>query len=148
MCIMRVINIKKKITDNGAKFDGNLASRALISATIDSDSSLYVIVSFSAVSFLFLGGIQLDYEMTLVAMIAFYSVTSLGESLRVYLAYKDANSLEDVVHTSAIVQSTLHNVSMDLNPSNVYEDLGRGKTIILMTFVTQLILIAFVVSIC
>jgi hypothetical protein len=143
-----VMNIKKKITDHGAKFDGNLASRALISATIDSDSSLYVIVSFSAVSFLFLGGIQLDYEMTLVAMIASYSVTSLGESLRVYLAYKNANSLKDVVHTSAIVQSTLHNVSMDLNPSNVYEDLGRGITIILMTFVTQLILIAFVVSIC
>jgi hypothetical protein len=143
-----VINIEKKITDHGEKFDGNLAIRALISATIDSDSPLYVIVSFSAVSFLFLGGIQLNYEMTLVAMIASYSVTSLGESLRVYLAYKNANSLKDVVHTSAIVQSTLHNVSMDLNPSNVYEDLGRGITIILMTFVTQLILIAFVVSIC
>jgi hypothetical protein len=145
MWINRLINIKKKVTDSGAKFEGNLAIRAMISATIDSDSSSYVIVSFSAVSFLFLGGIQLDYHKTLLAMIVSYSVSSLGDSLRVYLAYKQANSLQDVVHTSAIMQSNLHNVSADLKPSNVYEDLGRGKAIILMTFATQCILISFVV---
>jgi hypothetical protein len=150
MWIKRVINIKKKITEDGAKFEGSLAIRALISATVDSDSdsAMYIIVSFSAASFLFLGGSQLYYHNTVLIMTLYYTVTSFGESLWVYLAYKDANCLQDVVHTSAAMQSNLRYASVDLKPTNVYEDLGRGILIVLMTFCTQCVLVSFVVSRC
>jgi hypothetical protein len=156
MWIKRVIATKKKITDNGGKFEGNLAIRALISATFDSDSNsvMYIIVSFSAVSFLFLGGTQLDYQTTVAIMILYYAVTSFGESLWVYLAYRDATCLQDVVHTSAVMQSSLRNVtqsslrnpSVELKPTNVYEDLGRGRAIVIIIFITQCVLVSFVVS--
>jgi hypothetical protein len=118
----------------------------MISAAIDSDSSLYVIVSYGGVSFLFLAGLQLDYEYTFIAMLAFYAFMSLFESIRVLLAYVSANSLADVVVTSDLIKSKLRGVSTELKPTNVYEDLGRGGTIVFMVFATQCILIAFVVS--
>jgi hypothetical protein len=50
------------------------------------------------------------------------------------------------VVTSDILESQMRGIKAELNPSNVYEDLGRGKTIVLMVFITQVILISFVVS--
>lgn len=126
---------------------GNSQMRALISCAIDSDSPFYVIVSYGAASFLFLGGIQLNYEWTLLAMILVYVASAVGETIRVLLAFQSAKSLGDVVVTSALMASKVRGVSTDLRPSNVYEDLGRGRTIVFMVFITQVILIAFVVSI-
>ncbi|KAI2493623.1 hypothetical protein MHU86_20911 [Fragilaria crotonensis] len=36
-------------------------------------------------------------------------------------------------------------VETELKPANVYEDLGRGRTIVIMVFITQAVLISFVV---
>ena len=119
--------------------------RALISRAIDNDDPKYTIASFSAFSFLFLGGLQLNYYWTLLAMIIVYFVASFGDSARILLAFSSATSLRDVIHTSHIVQSQMRTVQTTLNPSNVYEDLGRGVTIVTMVFITQMILIAFVV---
>lgn len=119
--------------------------RAMISRAIDNDEAAYTVASFAACSFLFLGGLQLDYQGTLLAMLFLYIVVSLGDTLRILLAVASANSLSDVVQTSSIVHSRLREVQARLNPSNVYEDLGRNKTIVCMVFITQCILIAFVV---
>jgi hypothetical protein len=106
---------------------------------------LYTTISYGASSFLFLGAIQLNYQWTLLGMLVFYTFTSLGETVRVLLALSHANSLADIVVTSGFLASKLRTVSTELKPANVYEDLGRGTTIVLMVFVTQIILISFVV---
>ncbi|KAL3922547.1 MAG: hypothetical protein SGILL_002146 [Bacillariaceae sp.] len=116
----------------------------MISRAIDNDDPAYTVASFAAFSFLFLGGLQLSYQTTFISMIVVYAVMSLGDCLRIVLAFMSANSLSDVVQTSRIVHSKLRSVQATLHPSNVYEDLGRGKTIIVMVFFTQVLLIAFV----
>lgn len=126
--------------------EGSTLVRAYISCAIDSDDPFYTIVSYGAVSFLFLGGIQLNYNATLLAMIVTYAASALGETLRILLAWKHTPSLADLVVTSEILASQMRSVKTQLSPSNVYEDLGRGKTIVLMVFFTQVILISFVVS--
>ena len=139
--------LKRKMLEREppVKLTFNTMLRAYISCAIDSDSPFYTTVSYGASSFLFLGAMQINYEWTLLAMLAFYMITSLGETVRVLLALSHANSLADIVVTSGFLASKLRTVATELRPSNVYEDLGRGKTIVLMVFVTQIILISFVV---
>lgn len=148
MWFYRIRALKKRMAARTPpiKLTGNALMRALISCGIDSDSPFYVIVSYGSVSFLFLGGIQLHYKWTLLCMIVVYVISALGESARVLLAFSSARSLADVVLTSKFLASKLRTVSTELSPSNVYEDLGRGKTIVVMVFITQVILISFVVS--
>jgi hypothetical protein len=124
----------------------------MISAAIDSDEPFYTISSFSAFSFVCLGGLQLNYEVTFAMMLVGFAISSLGDSIRVIVAYHDAASLADVVLTSNLLSSKLAKnskrqvvVTTELSPSNVYEDFGRGSTIVLMVFATQVILISFVV---
>lgn len=128
------------------KLRGTVLLRAMISVAIDSDEPFYTIVSFAAFAFLFLGGLQLDYEITFSVMLGTFALSAAGDSIRVLLAFKDAASLADVIVTSDIMKSKLRNVSTELKPHNVYEDLGRGKTIVIMVFITQVILISFVVT--
>jgi len=129
---------------------GSILFRALISAAIDSDEPFYTISSFSAFSFVCLGGLQLGYELTFSLMLVFFAIASLGDSVRVIVAYREAASLSDVVLTSNMTASHLRGDKMvtttELAPSNVYEDFGRGGTIVLMVFATQVILISFVAA--
>lgn len=120
--------------------------RAMISAAIDADEPFYTIISFSAFSFLFLGGLQLDYSLALTIMLVSFAVTSLGDVVRVILALRSAKTLSDATASSRLLASSIRkSVISELRPTNVYEDLGRGRTIVFMVFVTQAILIAFVV---
>jgi len=148
MWVRRVYQTKQDVEKLGVPFGGSTLLRAMISRAIDNDDPLYTVISFGAFSFLFLGGIQLSYQTTLVAMLIVYAIASFGDSARILLAVKSADSLQDVVQTSSIVHSSLRKKqeqpSTRLNPSNVYEDLGRGKTIVIMVFITQCILISFV----
>jgi hypothetical protein len=146
MWIRRVWQCKKELEALNVPFQGITIVRAMISRGIDNDDPAYTVASFAAFSFLFLGGLQLSYQTTFISMIIIYAIVSFGDSLRIMLAIKSANSLKDVVQTSHIVHSKLRSVQAQLNPSNVYEDLGRGVTIVLMVFFTQVLLIAFVVS--
>jgi hypothetical protein len=145
MWIRRVYQCKQELAKLNVSFQGLTILRAMISRAIDNDDAAYTIVSFAAFSFLFLGGLQLAYQTTFVAMIIVYIVVSCGDSLRIVLAMLNANSLADVIQTSSIVHSKLRAPKAVLNPSNVYEDLGRGATIVNMVFITQVLLIAFVV---
>lgn len=121
----------------------------MISAAIDSDEPFYTITSFSAFSFICLGGLQLAYQETVTAMMIFYALSSSCDSIRVIVAYREAASLADVVLTSKMLGSKLRGDKMvtttELAPGNVYEDFGRNATIVFMVFATQVILISFVV---
>lgn len=144
MWVRRLQHLKANL---GHPMTGTILLRAMISVAIDSDEPFYTIVSFSAFSFFFLGGLQLDYTITFTAMLLFFGLASFGDSLRVLLAFRGATSLADVVVTSNIMESKMRDrrATTELKPSNVYEDLGRGRTIVFMVFCTQVILISFVV---
>ena len=125
--------------------DRNLMIRAYISCALDSDEPFYAIVSFGAVSFLFLGGIQLHYHWTLFAMAVTYSCSAMAEVARILLAFHYTPSLKVLVVEGELLASQMRSIKAELNPTSVYEDLGRGHTIVIMVFVTQALLIMMVV---
>jgi hypothetical protein len=118
----------------------------MLSALIDTDEPIYTIIKMAAQSFLFLGGLQLNYEATFSTMLVFFALESCADSLRVILAFREAHDASDCIVTSRSLRSQLNNKTMTLQPTNVYEDIGRDATIIVMVFITQSLLIAFVVS--
>ena len=120
----------------------------MISCYIDTDDPLFVIAKFSAQSFWFLGGMQLNYSMAFSFMKQLFALESILDSWRVILAYYESQTLKDYIPTSdAFIKrktSPDHNY-IELQPTNVYEDLARSYLVVLMVFVTQVLLIAFVV---
>ena len=115
----RVRRLEEEMKEKNIVLRGSDLIRAYISCAIDSDSPFYVIVSYAATSFLFLGGLQLDYEWTLFAMIIVYCVTSLGEVIRVMLAFRNTKSLETLVVTSDLIAAKIRGASTDFKPSKV-----------------------------
>jgi hypothetical protein len=143
MWLRRLYVIKHRLD---VPFRGSYLVRAMISTAIDSEEPVYTIVSFSATSFLFLGALQLDYRASFLIMLGTFGVTSLGDSVRVILAFRNATSMQDAYVSSDMVESSLRAAKeTELKPTNVYEDLGRGRIIVIMVFITQAILITFVV---
>ena len=126
----------------------------MLACLLDNDDPFYTIVSFSATSLLFLGGIQINYELTLTLMLFVYAISSFGDSLRVILAfikYDSLSKVEVVSDMSKQVQDAAgkndHNdMIVKLDPSNVYEDIAREPTIVIMLFCTQALFICIVVS--
>jgi hypothetical protein len=125
---------------------GSLPLRTMLSALIDNDEPFFTIIKLAAQSFLFLGGLQLNYEAAFSAMLGYFALESCADSLRVILAFRDAHDASDCIVTSKSLRSQLNNTTMILQPTNVYEDIGRDTTIVAMVFITQCLLIAFVVS--
>jgi len=128
----------------------NLKIRMMISAAIDNDKNRFVMVTYSAVSFLFLGGLQVTFDYTLLAMVTIYALSSSLESVRIILAYysvgdKDQDDLK-ISSESMRSKFNKHLGTNELKPANVYEDLGRNITIVTMVFITQVVLISFVCS--
>jgi hypothetical protein len=121
--------------------------RAMISAAIDNDSPVYTIVKISAQSIMFLAGIQIQYHTAFIVMLLFFTFESSLDTFRTLLCvyqYKDPNEL---VLTSADLKKDINtdaNITQ-LQPTNVYEDLSRVKYVVFMVFVTQFLLISFVV---
>jgi hypothetical protein len=119
----------------------------MLSALIDNDKPFYTIVKMAAQSFLFLGGLQLNYEAAFSAMLGNFGLESCADSLRVILAFREAHDASDCIVTSRSLRTQLNSKTMTLQPTNVYEDIGRDKLIVaMMVFITQCLLIAFVVS--
>ena len=119
--------------------------RAMISAAVDNDSPVYTIVKTTAQSFLFLGGIQLNYETTFIIMLAYFALESSLDVFRTLLCFVEYKDFDDLVVTSNSLRTQIKKSSTQLTPSSVYEDLSRDQYIVIMVFITQAILISFVV---
>jgi len=153
MFISRVQMLRKRKDGDLHGYD---LCRGLIACAIDNDQPYYTITSFAAISFLFLGGIQTDYQTTLIVMVCYYAVVSFGDSLRVLLAYWSYESLSEVFLFSDMdtglkekreedtKEKDLKFETMEIQPTNIYEDMGRERTIVVMIFLTQIILVSFV----
>ena len=162
MWVQRVKILKDRTT---SKLSWSELLRGMIACAIDNDSPSYTITSYAAVSFLFLGGIQTNYQITFIIMISYYCITSFGDSLRVLLAYKNYNSLSEVLLFSKMDTDLQEEQSREVKigrkkkqeeekisfqttevvPRNIYEDIGRERTIVYMIFSTQIILVCFLV---
>lgn len=125
-----------------------LGLRAMISAAIDIDSPVYTIVKTTCQSFLFLAGIQVHYELALVVMLVYCSFEAALDAFRTWLCFVEYQDFNDLVVTSHRLRTRInnnHKTSTQLTPSNVYEDLSRDPYIVVMVFITQALLISFVV---
>jgi hypothetical protein len=125
---------------------GTIRLRAWLTAYIDNDSALYTCVKMSFQSFLFLGGLQTNYHLAFSIILGVFAFESCFDSLRVLLSFWEAKHIDDAVVTSRAVRTELRKHPLTvLQPSNVYEDLTRGTVIVGMVFLTQCILVSFVV---
>jgi len=125
-----------------------MSVRAMISAAIDNDSPIYTMVKICAQSIIFLAGIQIDYHLAFIVMIVFFTVESSLDSFRTLLCvyeYKDHHELVLTSERMRLDVDTTADVTK-LNPTNVYEDMSRDGYVVVMVFITQLLLITFVVS--
>lgn len=127
-------------------WSSKLAMRAMISAAIDIDSPAYTIFKTTAQSFLFLAGIQLNYETAFIVMLAYFAFESSLDAFRTLLSVVEYQDFNDLVVTSNRLRNQIKKTNTQLTPSNVYEDLSRDSHIVVMVFVTQALLISFVAS--
>lgn len=82
---LRFRKISRAIDDS--QWTSKLAMRAMISAAIDNDSPQFTVVKMASQSFLFLGGIQLNYELAFIVMLAFFTFESSLDTFRTMLTF-------------------------------------------------------------
>ena len=124
----------------------NVMLRAVIAAFVDNDNPRYTCCKLISQSFFFLGGLQWNYEYSFISMLAWFTFESFLDTSRVLLAFKQATSLKDLVVASKSMRRDLKSrATAKLSPTNVYEDISRDKYIVFMVFITQTVLISFVV---
>jgi hypothetical protein len=146
MWLRRVFVFRKTMKEREIPLHGHLWVRAFITCAMALDDPLYTIVRYAAASFLFLGGIQLHFRWTLLAMLLTYTASATAETARIVIAFLSTPSLKSlVVAGDGMLAAQMRGITTQLNPSSVYEDIGRGKTITFMVFITQAILISIVV---
>jgi hypothetical protein len=141
--IIRFRRISNAIDKSNWSF--KLAIRAMISAAIDNDSPRYTVTKIAAQSFLFLAGIQLNYELAFIIMLFWFGFESSLDGFRILLSFTEYRDFDDLVVTSDSMRKQIKKTSSQLTPGNVYEDLSREPYIVIMVFLTQGILISFVV---
>jgi len=151
--VLWLIRVKKLKERTGDSFRGEVMIRGMIACAKDNDEPYYTMCSFSAVSLIFLGGIQIDFKTSFLAMLCYIFVASLGSLLRVVLAFCGNKSLSDMIIVSDEMEDSKDQYTkikekqfqyMEVQPSNVYQDIGRQKTLVWMIFITQVTFMAFV----
>ena len=145
MWLYRVEVFKRRMRERKIVLERNLVLRAYITCAMDLDDPLYAMIRYAASAFLFLGGIQLDFHLTLLAMFIAYIFWATADVTRILVAFYWTPSLKNLIVEEDRLASQMRGITTQLSPSSVYEDIGRGYTIVLMVFVTQGILIAVVV---
>ena len=127
--------------------------RAALVTLGDDDEPLFTILRMMSQGFLLLGGFQIDYHTTLLVLLGIYFFISLRDTFRVLVAYHANKKVDDYVVVSKrqeqiVVQSKQANNKsswIELKTKNIYENLSRDFVVVAMVFVTQALLIAFVI---
>jgi hypothetical protein len=128
-------------------FTGILRIRGMISVGTECEHPGYVMINFAAFSFVFLGCIQLDYELGLMLQLFVYFFTAFAQTFGVLLGYWSYDKVTDLIPTSSSMAHAIKNGAAHggkIKPSSVYEDLGRNIKIVVMVFLTQLLMITLV----
>ena len=136
----RVGKLKSKF---GREFKGSLRFCAEVSAYMDNEEPTFAMLRLITKSFMFLGLLQIGYHPGFLVMLALLVMESSLDTLRVLLAYWNFRSVRDVRVASEDEARELR-ATTTLEPTNVYEDLTRPRSIAVMVFVVQSLLIGIV----
>ena len=148
---LRYLEIKQKTPTH--KMTYWMSVRIMITAAIDSDDPVYTIIKICAQSILFLAFIQIDYRTAFIAMLAFFTFESCLDTVRTLLCVYEYKDHRELYSTSSRMRQDINNDddedddsdAKQLHPTNVYEDLTRVSYVVIMVFITQTLLITFVV---
>jgi len=147
--VVRVGQLKQKWGEiyPDIPFTGNLRIRGMISVGTECEHPGYVMTNFAAISFIFLGVLQLDYELGLMLQLFVYFLTAFAQAFGVLLGYWSYDKVTDFIPTSSSMAHAIKNGAAHggkIKPSSVYEDLGRNFKIVFMIFLTQLLMMILV----
>jgi hypothetical protein len=139
----RVKTLKNKFEEN---FTGSLRVCALISAYMDNYGfPRFATLRLCTKSFFFLALLQMNFHKGFWIMWIFLILESSLDTIRVLLAYRNCGSINKI---TALSDEEAHDMrsTTTLSPTNVYEDLTRPKSIAIMVFLVQGMLIGLVMD--
>ena len=143
----RVKALEQKFTAAGESFEGSLRVCAKISAYMDHhEEPGFAILRVCAKSLLFLGFLQWHYHIGFLIMMLVLLAESSLDTLRILLAYWNCKRLDSL---SVIADDEAHELraaATKLNPTNVYEDLTKPRSIAILVFLTQVVLVGLVMD--
>ena len=140
----RVQKLKRKFGPEA--FTGSLRVSALISAYMDNhEEPKFAIFRLCTINLIFLGFLQMNYQLGFLVMLGFLVVESSLDTIRVWLAYRNCRSLRSLSVISDDEAYVLQEATK-LEPTNVYEDLTRPRAIAFMVFLVQALLIGLVID--
>jgi hypothetical protein len=137
----RVAVLRQKF---GTTWSGTLRVCSMISAYMDNDEATFAVARLVTKSFFFLGMLQIDFHRGFLIMLGILVIESCVDMARILLAYWNCKSLEELRNTSEDEAREISTASTELEPTNVYEDLTRPRTIAVMVFLIQTLLIGIV----
>lgn len=155
--IRRYRNIVKVIEERFGVEEGDLPesvySRVLLVAAMDDGDTLYSLAFTTGTSFLLLGGFQTAYNTTYFIMIGAYALFACMDVAQVVWTFSEYGSLRDLVVTAKDYKETeddheeIKQATVTFTPSNVYQNFAINGLVVGFFFITQLTLMACVVSI-
>lgn len=132
---------------------GTVFTRVFLAAIMQGGDAMYTIFSQTGIAFLFLGFFQTDYTLSQAMLILFYFLVTCLDVVRVYMAYREYTSLNDLVVTANLYRSldpangaTKNRGIFEYDVDNVYQNVSRNALMVLLVFLAQIILTSFVVS--
>lgn len=143
---------------NPTPYCSSRSVRAAISAYSDNDSSSFTIIRTISQCLWLLVGLQYDYKLAFLILMTIFAIESAGDSLRVLLAVHEAHQNDDgkILGGSSRNMLDTHDIESHkgkednsvyrMAPGNIYEDLTRDDSIVVMVFVTQVILTSLVIT--
>lgn len=138
----RVGRLREKFGSDS--FRGSLRLSAQISAYMDNhEDPRFAMLRLCTKGFIVLGFLQIRYHLGFLIMVGMVFVESSLDSIRILLAYLNCRSLRTV---SAIADDEAHDMrdATKLEPTNVYEDFTRPRSIATMVFMVQVLLVSLV----
>lgn len=105
----------------------------------------FAIFRLCTINLIFLGFLQMNYQLGFLIMLGFLVVESSLDTIRVWLAYRNCRSLRSLSVISDDEAYVLQEATK-LEPTNVYEDLTRPRAIAFMVFLVQALLIGLVID--
>ena len=137
----------QKLEDKfGPEFKGSLRFCAKISAYMDNyEEPRFAILRLYTKSLVFLGFLQINYHIGFLVMMGCLVVESSLDTVRVLIAYRNCRSLRSVSVISDDETRVIQDATK-LEPTNVYEDFTRSRSIAVMVFLVQSLLIGLVMD--
>ena len=143
----RVQRVKHKFGGgraNNNEFRGLLRFCAMVSAYMDNDEPTFAIARLFTKALVFLGLLQIGYHRGFLLMLGLLVLESSLDTARILLANWSCRSLRQLRVTSDEEAKEIRETATQLEPTNVYEDLTRPRSIAVMVFLVQSLLIGIV----